>query len=257
LAFEDLWPATGDYDFNDLVCDYQFKVVTNAVNHVVEVFAMFSLKAIGGSFHNGFGFQLNPDITNYALINVTGTVLTSNYIQLQGNGLESGQNLPTFIVFDDAWDLVSPVSGFTGFNTVQGAPWSAPYNTQLQITFTNEQLSLVDLNLASFNPFIIVNEVRGREVHLPDYEPSSKANPSLFGQQADNSIPVMHRYYKTQNNLPWAINIPTPFDYSIEKCDITQAHLKMINWVESGGSTFQDWYLNLDGYRNQDNIFQH
>lgn len=28
--FEDLWPATGDYDFNDLVLDYSINRVTDA-----------------------------------------------------------------------------------------------------------------------------------------------------------------------------------------------------------------------------------
>jgi hypothetical protein len=32
LAFEDLWPAKGDYDFNDLVVDYNFNQVTNGEN---------------------------------------------------------------------------------------------------------------------------------------------------------------------------------------------------------------------------------
>ncbi len=26
LAYEDLWPGKGDYDFNDLVLDYRFKL---------------------------------------------------------------------------------------------------------------------------------------------------------------------------------------------------------------------------------------
>ncbi len=30
VAFEDLWPAMGDYDFNDLVLGCTYKIVTNA-----------------------------------------------------------------------------------------------------------------------------------------------------------------------------------------------------------------------------------
>ncbi len=36
LAFEDLWPGKGDYDFNDLVLDYRFKQVLNGSNELVE-----------------------------------------------------------------------------------------------------------------------------------------------------------------------------------------------------------------------------
>ncbi len=255
LAFEDLWPAQGDYDLNDLVVDYRFKVVTNASNQVVEMFPKFAIRAIGGGHHNGFGFQLEPAIATDQ-ISVSGTILTSNYITLNASGLESGQNKPTFIAFDDAWDLVTPVSGYFGFNVSPNAPYSTPDTVQLQINFQNPVVSISALNLASFNPFIIVNGIRGREVHLANHAPTSKADASLFGTQADNSIPQQNRYYKTSNNLPWAINVATTFEYPVEKCDIIQAHLKMADWAISGGTTFQDWYLNLTGYRNQSNIFQ-
>jgi hypothetical protein len=43
LAFEDLWPSRGDYDFNDLVIDYQFKEILNANNEVVQVDAALVL----------------------------------------------------------------------------------------------------------------------------------------------------------------------------------------------------------------------
>lgn len=254
LAFEDLWPAQGDYDLNDLVVDYRFKVVTNSNNQVVELFPLFAIKAIGGAHHNGFGFQLEPTIATDQ-ISVSGNVLTSNYIALNASGLELGQNKPTFIAFDDAWDLVTPVNGYFGFNVSPNAPWSAPDTVQLHINFQNPVASIAALNLNSFNPFIIVNGVRGREVHLPNYSPTSKIDASLFGTQADNSIPQQNRYYKTSNNLPWAINIAASFEYPVEKCDILQAHLKMADWAISGGTDFQNWYINIDGYRNPNNIF--
>ncbi len=45
LAFEDLWPSQGDYDFNDLVVDYSFQTVTDASDYVVELFASFTVRA--------------------------------------------------------------------------------------------------------------------------------------------------------------------------------------------------------------------
>lgn len=34
LAFEDLWPSTGDHDFNDMVVEYQVNQVSNSQNKV-------------------------------------------------------------------------------------------------------------------------------------------------------------------------------------------------------------------------------
>ncbi|NLH53483.1 MAG: LruC domain-containing protein, partial [Bacteroidales bacterium] len=43
LAFEDNWPNKGDYDFNDVVVDYQLNRVTNSQNQLVEVLGTFVL----------------------------------------------------------------------------------------------------------------------------------------------------------------------------------------------------------------------
>lgn len=37
LAFEDLWPSYGDYDFNDVIIDFSVNTVTNANNDAVKL----------------------------------------------------------------------------------------------------------------------------------------------------------------------------------------------------------------------------
>ena len=64
-------------------------------------------------------------------------------------------------------------------------------------------------------------------------------------------------YYKTDKNLPWAINIPTVFEYPIEKQDITQAHLHFADWAQSDGTLYTDWYEDKPGYRNASLIYTH
>jgi len=58
LAFEDLWPFIGDYDFNDTAIDYKVTTVTNASNQVVELIFETELVSNGGAFVNGFAFEL-------------------------------------------------------------------------------------------------------------------------------------------------------------------------------------------------------
>lgn len=48
LLFEDLWPNIGDYDLNDLVVDYRFNTVTDALAEVVEIKYTFIVRAVGG-----------------------------------------------------------------------------------------------------------------------------------------------------------------------------------------------------------------
>lgn len=62
LAYEDLWPGKGDYDFNDLVLDYRFNVVTNALNNVVEVHGTFTIEAFGAVMKMDLDFSLPMQI---------------------------------------------------------------------------------------------------------------------------------------------------------------------------------------------------
>ncbi len=63
------------------------------------------------------------------------------------------------------------------------------------------------------------------------------------------------RYYKTSNNLPWAINLVENFDYPIEKQAINNAYKKFADWAISGGKTQQNWYRTGTGTRNDALIY--
>ncbi len=254
LAFEDLWPGKGDYDFNDLVLDYQFEITTTTSNYVQEVVGTFTIKAFGASFENGFGFQL-ADAIAPADVSVTGSRLTESFITLEANGTEVGQSKATIIVYDNAFAQMQHPGMGIGVNTTPDAPYVTPVTIVITITFQPDTYTYNDLDIANFNPFLIVNKDRSVEVHLPDYPPTDLANTSLFGQWEDDSDPATGRYYKTANNLPWAINIYESFDYPIEKQEIVWAYLKFATWATSGGVQFPDWYQEQAGYRNNELIY--
>lgn len=256
LAYEDLWPGKGDYDFNDLVIEYRFKTVTSSSNHIVETFATFIVKAFGASHRNGFGFQLaNNNIDAANITSVTGYDLQEGYINLEANGIEEGQSIPTIIVYDNAYNiLVHPGPGI-GVNADPSAPYVEPETLNIYISYSQGTYTLAELDIPNFNPFIIVNRNRNIEVHLPDYHPTDLADQSVFGTSHDDTNPANGKYYKTVNNLPWAINIPEPFEYPIEKTDITSVYLKFAAWAESSGQLYPDWYLDEVGYRDNALIY--
>lgn len=255
LAFEDLWPNKGDYDFNDLVVDYRFKIVTNAANKVSDVIGDFVIKAIGAGFENGFGFQLDGNTVNIDEINVEGQMISENYIQLNENGTESGQEELTIIVFDNANKIMQPAAGF-GVNVFPDQPYVEPDTVRLNIGFKPNQYTITDLSLHNFNPFLIIDKDRGKELHLPNRKPTSLAATEFFGQSQDDSDPSTGKFYKTVENLPWALNISSSYDHTIESFQITSGHLKFAEWAESSGAVFADWFLDLDGYRDETKIYQ-
>jgi LruC domain-containing protein len=151
--------------------------------------------------------------------------------------------------------------GYTGTDVVNSNP-NLPFIQPVTVTVTmtidpnsSNTYTISDLALDTFNPFIIANSTRGREVHLPDYPPTSLIDDSYFGTGDDASNPAAGIYYKTANNLPWGIEIPEQFDYPIEGVDIVLAHLKFAEWAMSGGSNYPQWYQNQTGYRNSANIY--
>ena len=256
LAFEDQWPYKGDYDLNDQVIDYNFNQVTNSKNQVVQVIASLTVKAIGANLHSGFGIQLpvNPGL----IASVTGTDVRQPIVTNNSNGTEAGQSKATIIVYDDAFnELPYPAGGSgIGVNTTLGDPYVQPKTITLTINLTSS-LSLSTFGVPPYNPFIFIDRNRSREVHLIDHLPTDLADQSLFGTAQDDSQPSSGRYYTTQPNQPYAIDIAGPFDHPVEKAMVTKAFLKFYQWGASGGTVFYDWYKNLSGYRNGKDIYTH
>lgn len=84
--------------------------------------------------------------------------------------------------------------------------------------------------------------------------PTSLADVSLFGTEDDTSDPTIDRYYKTSNNLPWAIQISNEFKYPNERVPVNHGYLKFNNWAKSGGSLYKDWYTDVSGYRDNSKL---
>ncbi|QTN38376.1 LruC domain-containing protein [Cryomorphaceae bacterium] len=228
LAFEDLWPSQGDYDFNDLVVHVNYEVVTNGSNEIVDIEAKYYVAHIGAGYHNGFGVQM--PVTPAQVTSVTGGNITDNLVTIGPNGLEAGQSKAVFIPFDDAHDNRNDTIAMS-------IQFASPVNRS---GFLNE----------GFNPFIFVNGTRGREVHFSGEEPTDLMDVTLFGQAADNSDPANGIYYITADKKPWGLNISHDYRVPVEKQRIENAYLKFNAWVASDGMNFNDWYENKQGYRD-------
>ncbi len=246
-AFEDLWPAYGDYDFNDLVVNFNYKIVTNAQNKVVDLIARFKIKAAGASYNNGFGVSFNTASANIA--SVTGCIKMGSSVNIDPKGYESGHVNNTVII---PFDAVNNVLGGALANTVHGG-----FTVQTQEQTVTMHLSTPQTSIGTppYNPFIFVNQDRSKEVHLKDQPPTVLANPVFFGSLDDGSIPAQNLYYRSQTGLPWAMEVPVDFDYPVEKADIVQTYLHFADWAQSSGSLYPDWYMNKPGYRNVSNIY--
>ena len=164
-------------------------------------------------------------------------------------GYEAGHTNETVIIPVDA---VNTLLGGGLVNTIHGG-----YTVQTQIQTVTIHLSTPQTSIGTppYNPFIFINQDRGKEIHLKDHPPTELANPVYFGSLNDGSNPSLGYYYRSTSGLPWAFEIPVDFDYPVEKADILQTYLHFAEWAQSSGATYTDWYMNNTGYRNIANIY--
>lgn len=248
IMFEDLWPSTGDYDFNDLVVGVYGNEVTNANNDVVEIKINFDVKAVGASFKNGFGWQF-ANLTPSDIQQVTGAVLLpsgESKIFTNANGTEQGQDSAVIIAVENIENVLNRAGG-SMFNTVDNGQVGTSDLVTINILFG--ETTPVSRNLigpSAYNIFLIKNQNRDVEIHLSDRQPTNLMNTDLMGTVDDVSDPLSGTYYKTASGLPWALLVIEPMDYPIEQVPIIDAFPGFANWAQSGGAIDQDWYMNPD-----------
>ncbi len=246
LAYEDLWPSKGDYDFNDLVIDYEVDHILNGNNLLVDIEADWTIKAVFAGYKNGFGIHFeNLDPTEIA--SVSGTNMSENIITQNANGTEANQDDATVIIFDNVFTAVQSSGSLF--------PHTSPTTTISSTINMSNPISQNSTGLPPYNAFIFANGNRDTEVHLPGKKPTDLASPLLFGTLADATDTTSDYFYKTTNGLPWAIHISEPFDFPNESTPINQAYLFFTTWTTSGGNSNADWYLNLPGYRDSSKIY--
>ncbi|WP_354332069.1 LruC domain-containing protein [Pedobacter sp. CG_S7] len=251
IAFEDMWPVEGDYDLNDLVVSYRYKFAMNSANKVVDLTGVYKPIAAGASFQNGFGVQL--PLSYSEIDKVTGYNLSGNsYIKLAANGLEVGQDNPVFIAFDNYKNLFGGTNSY--INTIPGSVKLNGTQVTVAMLFTSP-LSDDFTAKAPFNPFMISNLNRKKEVHLVNHKPTTLADLSLLSTGADNSNPNKNRYYLTAQNRPFAMDIFGEFLYPIEKKPIYEVYFNFAAWALSGGKVYTNWYSNTKD-RNNNAIYK-
>jgi len=248
LLFEDNWPRMGDFDLNDIVVDYRVTSVLGPADNVVDMTMTFTLRAIGGFFHNGFMMQLDGLSPSSVASVVNSKYTNASWVSLAANGTENGQKYANIVVFDDAYNVMQSAGG-NFVNTVPGNPQVSPVKFSVVVHFTTGEGQTVGVSSFKLNPYLVLQQTRSTEVHLVDNIPSSLADTKVFGTADDNTNPAAGSYYRTKNNLPYAISVQGPsIPYMQELVDFTKGYPMIINWAQSNGTTNSDWYTS--GNRN-------
>lgn len=249
LAYEDMWPQKGDYDFNDLVLDYKINYVTDAQFRIKDIIAEYKLRAVGATFQNAFAVEFPFPTTRIESLTSSGAGAPYNMPII-----EAGTHC-IIKVISNTNDFVNVLGHDTFWNTQPEQPNYPAIPLSFSLTLTEAFDPATAPYWGMLNPYLMVNRVQGHEVHLPGFPPTIHADTSLFGLDDDTTNPATARYYKTATNLPWALDLPIAWDYPIERKQITHAYLAFAPWAESGGSVHDNWYFPLANQINPEFIY--
>jgi len=249
---EDLWPTKGDYDFNDVVVDYRIHYVQNSSNKVKDLILETVVKANGGYQQNSMMMHLpvNPNLVE----KVTGYQKFDSYLQLAANGTELGQSETVFIITDNLSKTLPPPTGARVTNVLDVDQKVNPVNLTIKLTFVSP-ITKTLLGTAPYDPFVIPNLDRTREIHLAGKTLTAKASASLLGTQDDASGKAGRPNFTTSTGLPWAIIISSSVPYAKEGVDFTLGYLKFSDWASSKGALSTDWFQNKTNYRNTTKLY--
>lgn len=236
-AFEDMWPAKGDYDMNDAIVDYkeerEFSVLEygGAYKVTKQTFSLTTYRNYV-SRKNGLAVTLDTPVkpsrvTMKKMVHGTDLMVDANFT-VDGN---------VYLLTDDMINEINDTY-------------------ILELTYDT---GINDGKAAKIKPFIYRDEEDGKrwEVHIPLEAPTAKMNFSYFGTYDDESDPENGLFYVRRGNYPFSFFLSnvtidvfknTILVGDMKKIDgnegkpIDEFFPEFLGWSQSGGNKNKDWY---------------
>jgi LruC domain-containing protein len=233
IAYEDLWPAKGDFDYNDLVVKYRSQEVLHASGQVRKLKLTYRLDARGANFQSGFAVRLegiNADKVSSIVVtrpdNTTKTItptlssangsfaldenapavhakgLTTTYVTTPTDGSKLDASGIIIRLLDDALFWLPENMSASGdcqkfYNTGAGCDIQPTKTFTVEVTF--HAPITTQFPSPPYDPFIFRVGDTQREVHLAGKKPTEWAKQSTsFGTLDDSTnAPSFTRTYVT------------------------------------------------------------
>ena len=231
-AFEDLWPAQGDYDMNDVVVDFKHEreMTRNNTNE--------NFKTIYQTFYLTTYQNYVTLVSGLALKLNTKKKPTSIVMKKIASGSDDEETV-TFENDGSIYYLTNDVKAELG-------------TTYILELFYKDGVGKDDL--ASVEPFIFRKEANDQEweVHIPYEAPTAKMDFSYFGKGDDASKVSDNIFFVRSGNYPFAfylagVNIDAFKDTILLRANeskmIDKLYPDFLDWSLSKGTEKEQWYL--------------
>lgn len=253
IMFEDMWPKTGDYDFNDYVVNYNVKASAEESdqNHVF-ITMKLKIRAMGGSLPYRFCVQVGRRANG----GTESLDILRKDVELVSNSIEVKNCSEGTVELLDAKYTIVALSGFDGLKKQDGAKY---YNTEKdhlvgqgscpEIVFTlkvrtDNQYNMMQSRFTTAFDYFLQRPDTKREIHLLDFPPTE-----LYTDYDKDS--GTQPYYSSEAKFVWALKAPREIGWAVESKDISTVYPEFSNWVSTGGNWLEpdtNWDSNRQWY---------
>lgn len=213
VAYEDLLPASGDYDFNDVVVAYRYQLGVNASGLVDRVDGVAYLIARGSTYTHDW--TLDIPLPADALAGPASSCGTVNAVGASLScAVTVGAGRLRWNAFSDTV-AAFPNPGATPATPVNTPAASSPIKgpkATFSISFASG-LKLTDFGVD--DPWILVRNT-ATQVHLSD---------------------------RDSRGYPFALMMPSAWKMPVEYTDMGSAYQTLATFISSSGGQAADWYL--------------
>lgn len=238
IAFEDLFPVPGDADFNDVVLKIAIEEDLNTQGQIARIRGNYQFLARGAGYNHIILIKLQGSGTLIQKVYDNNNSLVSQIY----THVDSLTKVPLFL--KDSLYFANPsynssslytTHELCGWNSDTNNMYIPCYSSQLEVIFDQPQLK--EQLRAPYDLYIYVKNTR-KEIHFPNLY----FNPNGSDQYLDS------------NGFPWAILIPSKWNWPYERKYITYGYPCFDEWYISRGVNYADWYIRTNP-NSRTNIF--
>jgi len=227
VAFEDLYPSRGDYDFNDLIVNYRVMMGLNSEGNVIKISGVSYLIARGAGLDSNFHLRIESEGYSFQ---GNAQVIRTNPISLNTSNRSEILEEIDLVLFESTKTIFSSNEGFAFTNTDLASSFKVGPKSEFNV-YLSQPVPISAFSAVPFDPYIYL-PINGLEVHLPNKTPTLASNNYNMGFTS----------FLDNYGYPFAILIPEEWSYPIEYVNLTEAYPRFIDHVLSGQSTDSDWY---------------
>ena len=223
VAYEDMYPLQGDYDFNDAVVAYQVQFGLNSSNQVVKIMGSAYLMAKGAAYSHDWHLRIGLPGTVKTAVSCTTSLSTTpqtDFACLGSNPLLSSGTADVVVFADTGKIFPNQYTDYRKIfsNTLFGAAYLKGPKSAFSISL-DQPVDPANIGVAPFDPYLYVRD--------------KKQTIQLL--QVNAAI-------KDVNGYPYAMLMPTGWNWPYEKTDIRTAYPKFNDFTATQGASSVDWY---------------